>query len=175
MGIIKLMFGLESIHLTFAGSFMNVPVVNNLFFIFMVNFLGGFSFLFHAIKTLNYKKENLVTVSKSEIIDDEVEAEIGLKEMSRPVMLSGSYSIIIGLWFILSSVGLILLAYKFGVVEFVELFTVVLLISIASGLIPIILVSKNIALSSKIRKRKERQKIALYHSKIKNSGTNRRR
>tara|TARA_B110000046_G_scaffold160482_1_gene173621 strand:- start:1164 stop:1571 length:408 start_codon:yes stop_codon:yes gene_type:complete len=135
--------------------------------------LGGFAFIFHALKTLNYKKELVIIQSNSAIINKEVPTD--LKEMSRPIMLTGSYSIIIGLWFILKIAILIYGSRDSNIMGYIELFILTTLISFASGLCPITLTSRNISLSSKIRKRKEREKVALYHSKMKARASDRRR
>ena len=98
-----------------------------------------------------------------------------LKEMSRPIMLTGSYSIIIGLWFILKIAILIYGSRDSNIMGYIELFILTTLISFDSGLCPITLTSRNISLSSKIRKGKEREKVALYHSKMKARASDRRR
>lgn len=168
-GVLKLTLQLDAFHLTFGNSYLNLPLNTHIVFIVLADFFGGFAFLFHALKTIEFKDENLET----QIVDDE--KTINLSQMSRPVMLTGSFTIIISLWYLLKTGVIGYSAVKFEVMPYVELFTLAVLILAAYGILPIILVAKNIALSNTIKRKKEQQKIALFHAKTKHLRNHRKR
>lgn len=170
-GIAKMLGHMDPLLLTWNHSFIILDTYSNIPYVVIVNLLGGISMIFHSIRTFNFKP-SLISNSNEELVDDK--NKTSNRQLNRPETLSGSYIIILSLWFVLYLLWAIS-SFLGNVSNYLFLLIVVTLAYASIAIIPLTLVAKNLALNKKIARIEEKKKIAQFHARRKAKGIKSRR
>jgi hypothetical protein len=147
--------------MTFGFGQLTFTVPNSMlmFYIVVVNFIGGLSMTFHAIGTINFKKNKYLFPQPLDV--DIQLSQTPIKNLSNFNVLTGFMTLIISFWHIKKTIG-VLSAFERHITDYLILFIVVFLLYGLYAMIPLILAGKNISLALKIGKIENQRKKMEY-------------
>tara|TARA_Y100000766_G_scaffold176300_1_gene151397 strand:- start:437 stop:985 length:549 start_codon:yes stop_codon:yes gene_type:complete len=157
IGLLKLVNLIQSVELMVAGMTIKLNPMKGLFYIIVVNLIGGLAMIHHSLSTLEFNKKIL---EKKDVIN---------KPLSKAVLYSGVIVLIISFWLVLENI-ILLSGFENRISQFWPLFVVCILLFLPFAIIPFILISKNFSLNSSINekinnKRKAEQIVKLQGQK----------
>lgn len=146
-GILKLMGMLASFELHAGQTAIRIPNSMSLFYIVTVNLIGGAAMLHHAIATFKFKRM-LVDEYEFHLKNDPANTAQPAN-LSKLSVASAIYSIIISLWLLLRTIVL-LSGFDSPDFSFFPLGILIMLMFLPFTVLPLMLIGKNLTLSSKL-------------------------
>ncbi len=126
IGFLKLFIGFESYTISIGNNYITIPNSTSIYYIFLVNFIGGVCVLYHSYKTVKYRNKSIIILSK----------------LSKFEILTGIYSMIIAL-ILLVKLFVLLAGFGNNLTNYFILFLIVICIQGVYPLLIIVLVFKN--------------------------------
>jgi hypothetical protein len=146
-GIMKAIGMLSSFELHAGDIAIKIPNSMSLFYIITVNLMGGGAMLHHAIATLRFKR-NLVD-EYAILLQSDPENAKQSTNLSKLSIATAIYSIIISLWLLLRTIVL-LSGFDSPSFSFFPLGIMIMVMFLPFTILPLLLIGKNLALSSKL-------------------------
>jgi hypothetical protein len=162
-GILKMMGMLSSFELQAEEIAIKIPNSMSMFYIITVNLMGGGAMLHHAVASLPLKR-NLIDQFEFQLKNDPDNA-IQPSNLSKLSIVSAIYSIIISLWLLLRTFVL-LSGFDSPSFSFFPLGIMIILLFMPFTVIPMLLIGKNLALSSKLGQIVENNNKTEFRAKI---------
>lgn len=146
-GALKMMGMLTSFELHDGSIAISIPNSMSLFYIITVNLVGGGAMLHHAMASFQFKR-NLIDKYEYQLENDPGNA-MQPANLSKLSIASAVYSIIISLWLLVRTMVL-LSGFDSPGFSFFPLGIMILLMFLPFSILPMLLIGKNLALSSKL-------------------------
>ena len=170
-GVLKASDMFSSVEFGGGGMMMKLPKHDSWFYIIVINIIGGIAYCYHAIATYRFKKP-MVDQYESDLskADSTIAAPANI---SRLALAAGIVSLIIAIWLAIETVVLFT-GFENADAGFLPFAIVLFIVSAPFPLFPLLLVGKNLALSSRLGQIKENQQKAEIRSRaMANRGTRR--
>lgn len=165
-GFIKLMGGLQTTVITFAGVSFWYTNYTNPIFIIIFNFILGGGFTYYSISTFKFHSKKRLATNTDQIDINQNIKVLPLKTLSTFQKVTGALSIMLGLYFVYRGIGLTAVMGSSDLTVHWLPFIFACLFLWTKALVPIILFGKNTMLNSMIIAKAERKKKAEKRARI---------
>jgi hypothetical protein len=146
-GFKKLAGDSAGIELHVGDMLLSAPKNDSVFYAIVINLIGGLALCFHAISTYNFKKQ-IVDKFEEDLKVDSATAQQPAN-ITKLAMTAGIISIILGIWFVIEIIVL-MTGFESVSAGFYGFIIFLTLINVPFAIVPILLVGRNLALSSRL-------------------------
>lgn len=161
-GLLKYLDMFSSISFYAMGILIRIPNNMSFFYILIVNFIGGGAMCFHAASSYRFKK-GVVDKFESDLSKDSQTA-VPPSNLSKLSMTAAILSLIISLWLGIRTIVL-LTGFEDADTAFVPFAVIVFIITAPFCIVPLLLVGKNLTLSSRLGQLVDNQQKAELRAK----------